>query len=294
MRVLTGSMEELAARAMEWGYDGIEYMPDPERVPEPAAMERALKAAGAVLPVVNSGRMGVQQMTLLHADTAVRRRSIAAFKRILDFAGAFRARVGLGIARGKGIPGASRDQMDAMAAEVFPELAAHAERAGAVIMLEPADPGVTSYINTTDEAMAWVRRIASPAFSVMLDTYELAESEPSIEYGIRAGTGEARHIHLYDPSRWPPGCTRANDTRLATDLRLIAGNWFCGVGLGCPGAGRRPGGCGEEDVGVPAWGPGRAVVPERCLDGRIREWNRRQSEQSSPKGSRAARRRTFA
>jgi sugar phosphate isomerase/epimerase len=39
----------------------------------------------------------------------------------------------------------------------------------------------------------------------MLDTYELAESEPSIEYGIRAGAGEARHIHLYDPSRWPPG-----------------------------------------------------------------------------------------
>jgi len=56
-----------------------------------------------------------------------------------------------------------------------------------------------------DEAMEWVRRIASPAFSVMLDTYELAESEPSIEHGIRAGRGEARHIHLYDPSRWPPG-----------------------------------------------------------------------------------------
>jgi len=205
VRVLTGSIEELPARAIEWGYDGIEFMPDPERVPEPEAMESALKAAGAVMPVVNSGRMGVQQMALIHADAAVRRRSIAAFKRMLDFAGPFRARVGLGIARGKGIPGAGRDQMDGMAADVFPELAAHAERAGAVIMLEPADPGVTSYINTMDEAMAWVRRIASPAFSVMLDTYELAESEPTIEHGIRAGNGEARHIHLYDPSRWPPG-----------------------------------------------------------------------------------------
>lgn len=205
VRVLTGSIEELPARAVEWGYDGIEFMPDPEHVPEPAAMERALKAAGAVMPVVNSGRMGVQQMALLHAEAAVRKRSMAAFKRMLDFAGAFRARVGLGIARGKGISGAGREQMDAMAADVFPELAAHAERAGAVIMLEPADPGVTSYINTMDEAMTWVRRIASPAFSVMLDTYELAESEPSIEHGIRAGRGESRHIHLYDPSRWPPG-----------------------------------------------------------------------------------------
>jgi D-psicose/D-tagatose/L-ribulose 3-epimerase len=72
-------------------------------------------------------------------------------------------------------------------------------------MLEPADPGVTSYINTMDEAMAWVERIGSPAFSVMLDTYQLAESEPSLEHGIRAARGQARHIHLYDPSRWPPG-----------------------------------------------------------------------------------------
>jgi D-psicose/D-tagatose/L-ribulose 3-epimerase len=72
-------------------------------------------------------------------------------------------------------------------------------------MLEPADPGSTNYINTVDEAIAWVNRISSPAFTVMLDTYELADSEPSIEHGIRAARGRANHIHLYDPSRWPPG-----------------------------------------------------------------------------------------
>jgi D-psicose/D-tagatose/L-ribulose 3-epimerase len=228
VRVLTGAMEDLPARAIEWGYDGIEFMPDPERVPETAAMERALKAAGAVMPVVNSGRMSVQGMALLDADADVRARSIAAFKRMLDFAGAFRARVGLGIARGKGIPGATREQMDAMAGDVFGELAGHAERAGAVIMLEPADPGVTAYINTMDEAMAWVRRIASPAFSVMLDTYELAESEPSIENGIRAGRGEARHIHLYDPSRWPPGVLRESTLDWPRIFALLRETNFAG------------------------------------------------------------------
>src|ERR1035438_2578288 len=146
-----------------------------------AAMERALKATRAVMPVVNSGRMGVQGMALLHEDDAVRRKSIAAFKRMLDFAGCFGARVGLGIARGKGIPDRSQ-----LANDVFFELAQHAEYAGSVIMLEPADPGVTAFINTMDEAMAWVRRIESPAFSIMLDTFQLAEAEPSIEHGIRA------------------------------------------------------------------------------------------------------------
>ena len=204
VKVLTGTLEELAQRAIEWGYDGIEFMPDPENIPDPRQMETGLKASGAVMPVVNSGRMFPQGMALIHQNKEVRQRSIASYKRMLDFAGWFGARVGLGIARGKGIPGASREELDRIADEVFRELGEHAERAGTTIMLEPADPGSTSYINTMDEAMAWVHRIDSPAFTVMLDTYELAMSEPSIEHGIRAARGRASHIHLYDPSRWPP------------------------------------------------------------------------------------------
>jgi sugar phosphate isomerase/epimerase len=216
VKVLTGDIGELPRRAVEWGYSGIEFMPDPEKIPEPAAMERALQAAGAVMPVVNSGRMGVQGMALLDEDDGVRRKSIGAFKSMLDFAGYFQARVGLGVARGKGtlVP-------VQLAENVFRELAEHAERAGTVIMLEPADPGVTAFINTMDHAMAWVSRVASPAFSIMMDTYQLAESEPSIEHGIRAARGQARHIHLYDPSRWPPGvCQETNrlDWRRIFDL----------------------------------------------------------------------------
>jgi sugar phosphate isomerase/epimerase len=231
VKVLTGSFEELAERSVAWGYDGIEFMPDPERVPEPAAMETALRAAGASMPVVNSGRMGVQGMALIHEDAAVRRRSAEAFKRMLDFAGALGARVGLGMSRGKGIPGATREEMDRIAGDVFRELAEHAGKAGSVVMLEPADPGVTAYINTMDEAMEWVGRIGSPSFGVMMDTYELAESEPSIEHGIRAAGGQARHIHLYDPSRWPPG-VRAARHRLDWPriTRLLREEGFRGSG----------------------------------------------------------------
>jgi len=211
LKVLTGTPEELARRAVAWGYDGIEFMPNPQRVPEPQALEEALRMAGAVMPVVNTGRMFPQGMALLHADAGVRRRSIEAFKGILDFAGHFQARVNLGIARGQGIPGASREEMDCMADDVFRELAEHAEKAGAVIMLEATEPGATSCINTMDEAMAWVERIGSPAFSLMLDTDQLVKAEPSIEHGIRAVQGRATHIHLYDPSRWPPGVLPEKD-----------------------------------------------------------------------------------
>jgi sugar phosphate isomerase/epimerase len=132
VKVLTGTPEELARRAVAWGYDGIEFMPDPERVPEPSELEKALKAAGALMPVVNTGRMAPQGMALLHEDAGVRQRSMESFKRILDFAGYFGARVGLGVARGPGIPGAGPGEMERMAEQVFGELAEHAEKAGAV------------------------------------------------------------------------------------------------------------------------------------------------------------------
>ena len=205
VKVLTGTPLELAQRAIAWGYDGFEFMPDPENVTDPGEIERALKATGAMMPVVNSGRIAAQGMALLHADKVLRARAIKAFKRMLDLAACFQARVGLGMSRGAGIPGASRQEMDILADDVFRELTEHATKVGAVIMLEPADPGVTAYINTMDEAVAWVDRINNPHFGVMLDPYQLADAEPSIEHGIRAARGLANHIHLYDPSRWPPG-----------------------------------------------------------------------------------------
>jgi sugar phosphate isomerase/epimerase len=204
-RVLTAAPDEIAARAIAWGYDGIEFMADPLAVPDPVAFEVALRRAGAVMPVVNSGRMARQGLILLHADAAVRRKAVAGFKALLDFAGHFRARVHLGMCRGTGIPGATAADMDAMADDVFRELVAHAERAGATILLEPSEADIAAYINTMDEVMAWVDRIGSPAFLPMLDTHQLAHAEPSIPHGIRAARGRAPHVHLFDPGRWPPG-----------------------------------------------------------------------------------------
>lgn len=76
---------------------------------------------------------------------------------------------------------------------------------GATILLEAAEPEFGAAINTMDQVMAWVDRIGSPAFLPMLDTHQVAHGEPSIEHGFRAARGRAPHIHLYDPSRWPPG-----------------------------------------------------------------------------------------
>lgn len=212
VKVLTGTPEELGNTAINWGYDGIEFMPDPERTPDPELFGRMLESTGAVMPVVNSGRIAAQGLALLHEDTRISKRAIEGFKRMLDFAGYFKARVGLGASRGKGIPGMSKGDMVKHAEEILRELAEHAERAGAIIMLEPAEAEYTDLFNTNEEVMDMVEKIGSPSFSIMLDTHQLYAVEPSIEHGIRAARGQARHIHLYEPSRLPPGVSTEKET----------------------------------------------------------------------------------
>ncbi len=205
VKMLTGTPEELGRRAIDWGYDGIEFLPNPERVPDPEVFAGALRRTGAVMPVINSGRIAAQGMALIHEDPGIRRKSIEAFKNLLDFAGYFKARVGLGMARGRGISGAGKEETNRLVEEVFRELTEHAERVGAIIMLEASESEFTGLVNTNEEAMAWVEQIGSPNFSVMLDTHQLWAAETSIEHGIRVTKGQAQHIHLYEPSRLPPG-----------------------------------------------------------------------------------------
>ncbi len=212
VKVLTGTPEELGQTAIAWGYDGIEFMPDPEHTPDPELFKNMLERTGATMPVVNSGRIAAQRMALVHEDITIRRKSIEGFKRILDFAGYFKARVGLGAARGKGIPGMSKSDMTKLAEEILRELTEHAEKVGAIIMLEPAEAEYTDLFNTNEEVMAMVDKISSPNFSIMLDTHQLYIMEPSIEHGIRAARGQARHIHLYEPSRLPPGVSTEKET----------------------------------------------------------------------------------
>jgi len=42
VKVLTGTPEQLAQRAVDWGYDGIEFMPNPERVTDPVVFASSL------------------------------------------------------------------------------------------------------------------------------------------------------------------------------------------------------------------------------------------------------------
>ena len=226
VKVLTGSLEQLTQRAVGLGYDGLEFMPDPDKVPDPEALRRAMQEAGATLLVVNSGRLGVQGYALLSRDAVMRRQSVTVMKTLLEFGGYLGSRVSLGaMCRGNQNPGITPDDSAKVAEDVFRELAEHAEKVGTVVMLEPAPRG-RAYVDTTRQAVEWVKRINSPSFNLHLDIETIRLTESSFEYAIRAAEGLPDHIHLHDRDHWPPGLLPTEESvdwlRIAALLRATA------------------------------------------------------------------------
>ena len=203
--ILAEPLDRLPARAADLGFDGLEFLPNPDDMPDPERLKAALADAEIGVGVINSGRLAVRGYALLHRDAERRRTSIDIFKRLIDLAGALGARVGLGMARGDSNIAISGPELPGIMHDVFGEIAEHAERAGTFVMLEPADPGYVAAILRVAEAAEQVRQIASPGFSMMLDTYQLDQVEDTYEEGFAAAEGRATHIHLYDPKHWPPG-----------------------------------------------------------------------------------------
>ena len=219
VKALIGTPESIAQQAVSLGYDGLEFMPDPENPPDPERMRKAMQNAGASFLVVNSGRMGSRELALLGKDRNLRLRSLKAFKNLIDFGAYLKARVCLGAeCRGREKPGETSEETERITEGVFRELAEHAEKVGTVLMLEPT-PFKNAYIQTVSEAVYWVKRINSPSFNLHFDIQIHLLMDPSLEHAIRAAEGRPNHIHMYEENHWPPGLLPSDKS---TDWPLVA------------------------------------------------------------------------
>lgn len=205
VNLLLGTPAEVAGEARGLGYDGIEFFPGPPGTIGAFEMDHALKDQNIVLTAVNSGRIVVEGLTLLHPDSSIRDRALDRMKDLLDFAGRFGVPVTLAGTKGIVPTGASPEIVERLAEKIFVELAHFGASAGSALLLAPTHEADSNFICTVAEAVAWVRRIDHPAFGLMLDTHQLHQKEASVTEALRCTAWLVQHLHLYDPGRIPPG-----------------------------------------------------------------------------------------
>jgi len=124
------------------------------------------------------------------------------------------------------LPGVSLASATDYAAEVFESVVPALEEAGAVLALEPLGPAETTFLVTTADAVALVRRIASPHVRLHLDCKAMATEATPIPELIAGNREMLAHFHANDPNLQGPGFGQLDFVPILETLQAIGyGGW---------------------------------------------------------------------
>jgi sugar phosphate isomerase/epimerase len=101
------------------------------------------------------------------------------------------------------------------------ELGAHAQAAGAVLLLEPLNRYEDHMVNTVAQAAELIAAAGSPAVRVLADTYHMNIEEDDLCATLRAHAGVLGAVHLSDSNRHQPGTGHVPFAAVFATLREI-------------------------------------------------------------------------
>jgi D-psicose/D-tagatose/L-ribulose 3-epimerase len=226
------------ALARSLGYDGLELAPftladEPHRLA--AARRNELKRIAADHGLSITGLhwllLAPAGLSITSADAAVRAETIDVMRKLISLCADLGGKVLVhGSPKQRAIEaGETRETALARAADAFAQVADEAGQANVIYCIEPLARSETEVINTVEEALTIVERIASPALCTMIDTCAAARSEaapiPDLIERFLPG-GRIAHIHLNDPNRRAPG---QGELRFGPILEALARHGYDGV-----------------------------------------------------------------
>lgn len=217
------SVEDVAANARAYGYDGIELrlldgeLIDPD-LPTPARnrVRRVFDDAG--LPIV-----AIDTSVRVAGDAEAAEQELRGW---IEVAGAWAAPV-LRVFGGA-IAGQERDEAVATASTVLERIAPEAEQAGVGIALETHDAFASAA--TVGEVL---RRVPSPAIGALWDTHHPYRSGESPEQVWELLAGRVLHTHVKDARKrpddtWELTLLGEGEVPVADVIRLLRGRGYGG------------------------------------------------------------------
>ncbi len=231
-------LDDVFAHTARLGYDGVEIAPFTlaNSVNEISSEERRrIRAAAARNKIEIAGIHWVlvkpEGLYVNHPDAAVRERTAANFCELVDFcADVGGCRMVVGSPKQRNVmPGVSRAQAEQWSLETFRAAVSRAEEREVTICLEPLAPSETNFINTAAEALAFVRRLPSPGFKIILDVKAMSSESKPIPQIIRESWPDFAHFHANDPNLKGPGFGAVDFRPIAAALKEMGYGGFVSV-----------------------------------------------------------------
>jgi sugar phosphate isomerase/epimerase len=190
------------------GYTGIEIAPHKLKA-HPVALRKIMRDEGLTFIGLHSLLSEPAGLHITTADNVVRRRGWEHLTKLVDLCSSLGSRgvmvLGSGKQRAAWSGGSSVVEATKRLEDGLAALAPIAHARGVTVLLEPLAPGNSDVVNTLEDAVAMVGRIANPGLSAMFDTHNsTAEKLPPAEL-IAKYFRYIRHVHVNEMDGRYPG-----------------------------------------------------------------------------------------
>ena len=216
--MLHGTFEECFRNAAECGYDGVELQIKNPTTRDAKQLQGLMEKYHLAIPAITTGMEYFGNgLSLISEDPEVQQRAVDRLIEHIDLAAQLNSLVLLGSMRGS-IDDLSRyEELEARLIRNVEKVQEAAERRKVDVVIEPINLYVNNYINSLDEGTAFVKKVNSPNFWLMIDTHHMRMHDGDMYEAILRNKDLIRYVHYSDGNRYYPGggnidflqCTRA-------------------------------------------------------------------------------------
>ena len=221
-----GEVEDMLISLKNIGYDGIEaFVRDPREIDQERFCT-LLKKYELELAAVGTGPIAAEdKITFTSPNPNIRKEAIVRTKAAVDFAAKMSSQVNVGKLRGdinKGEPDLAREWRD----QAFREVCDYAATKKVDITLEPQCRFSVDNLNSTQEALAWVKQQQLPNLFIMLDVFHMNIEDRSQAASFINGKDYNIHIHFADNNRGRPGTGKIDFVDAIRVLKALGYNRY--------------------------------------------------------------------
>lgn len=209
------------AALQEIGYQGVElFVRDPREL-DRRQLAQALKDNGLETVAIGTGVLAADdKLSFTSPDENVRTEAITRVKAVVDLAAELGAQVNVGKLRGD-IRKGDVAQAESWRDQGFDELCRYAAGLNVNVTLEPQNRFVVDNLNTTQEALEWVKRQQHPNLFVMLDVFHMNIEDRSIAASFVEARNSCIHVHFADSNRRVPGTGHIDFPEIVRILKAL-------------------------------------------------------------------------
>ena len=232
------SLDATLAYAAKVGYDAVEIAPFTlaKSVTDVSSAERQrIRSTAATHGIALSGIHWVLVQTeglhLTHPDAAVRQRTSAYFRELVDFCADLGGRfIVVGSPKQRSLlDGVTLPQAWDWATATFRDAVKRAEDRDVTICFEPLAPVETNFINTAADAVRFIRQFDSPAMKILLDVKAMCSESKPIPHIIRESWPHFAYFHANDRNLKGPGFGDVDFRPIAAALQDVGYGGYVSV-----------------------------------------------------------------